>query len=96
MNTPSLDLYLEYKARKATQIFIFLLDREALWLDEDTCWVHHLRSPCHLLRMTPEEFKMLDIGVHPKTVVTKASQEMRTFNGVPTIQQLRKTLTELI
>jgi hypothetical protein len=93
--TPGLDRFLELKENKVSQTFIFLLEEEASWLDEETCWVHHLRSPVHLIRLSDEEFKILDIGVHPKTVITKAGKEIQTFNGVPRVQVLKKILSSL-
>lgn len=93
---PGLDRYLQLKERKTPQIFVFLLgEEEHTWLDEETCWVHRLRVPCHVVRLTEDEFRILDIGVHPKTVITKGGNDVLSFSGVPHVNTLTKCLHSL-
>lgn len=94
MDNISIDTFMELKKRKTTQVFIFLLKGESSWLDQSTSWINHIRFPVHMIRMTEEGFKTLDIGVHPKVVITKDGNEVKTLSGIPGMADLNEILSK--
>jgi hypothetical protein len=96
MQTLGYEQYLEAWSTPGVRLFVVLLDQELPFLTEqDSNWIHHLRIPTHFVRLTEEEFKLLDYGTHPKAVLMDGSKELHSFRGVPSMSDLQRTLRKL-
>lgn len=78
------------------RVFIFVLGDELQNLDLETHWVRHLNVSVFVIRLSEEEFRILDFGVHPKVMIMKNGKEVRQFNGIPRPNELTKILREII
>ena len=89
------DQFMEQKDRKGLTLYIFLLGDEYSHLDNDSSWVHYFDIRTCLVRLTVDEFKMLDIGVHPKIIAFRDGKEVKEFNGIPPLQKLKKLFSKI-
>lgn len=79
------------------RVFVFLLGDELQFLNNDTHWLHHLeRASTYIVRCAQSDFKALEIGRHPKTLVfhNKVS-ELAGFNGIPAQSELNACLRRI-
>jgi len=76
-------------------VFLFLLEGECPHLDSETSWVHYSHYPTYLVRLKEHEFHMMDIGIHPKTIVTKKGRELLEVKGLLSPDSLKKELRKL-
>lgn len=90
-----LDRYLKLKEGNKYNIFIFLLGDEYRHLNNETAWIHYVKEPVYLVRLKESEFQMLDIGVHPKTLVYFKGREMKEYNGIPQLHTLKRDMVIL-
>jgi hypothetical protein len=91
----TLEQYLVLKEKKNFNLFIFLLDNEYSYLNNEATWLHTLHMPVYLVRMNDEEFHMMDFGVHPKVLGTKKGKEILEVNGLPNINYLQYRLAQM-
>lgn len=79
----TLDQYLEIKEDISVGLCVFLLNGEISNIDSDRSWVTASKHDFYLVRMSEEEFKSMDICVHPKTFIIKNGKEIKEINGFP-------------
>jgi len=91
----SLSQYLNLKEKKLLQVFIFLLDNEYSYLNNDTTWLYTMQLPIYLVRMSEDEFHTMDFAIHPKVIGTKCGKEVLEMNGLPSIKYLRYKISQL-
>jgi hypothetical protein len=80
------------------RVFVFLLKDEFQFLNSDTHWLHHLeKAQTYVVRCEESDFKALEIGRHPKTLVfyNKVS-ELASYNGIPAQAELNACLRRII
>ena len=90
-----LDRYLKLKEKDNLTIFVFLLGDEYPHLDNDSAWIHYVKERVYLVRLREDEFGILDIGIHPKTIVYKKGRELKEYNGIPQLHAFRKDMANL-
>lgn len=90
-----LDRYLKLKEKDDFAIFVFLLGNEYPHLNNDTAWIHYIKERVYLVRLNEEEFGMLDIGVHPKTIVYKKGREIKEYSGIPQLNSFKQDMLKL-
>ena len=90
-----LEGYLSLKESESLKVFIFLLGDEYPHYNSDSSWVHYVKENVHLVRLTHEEFKMLDIGVHPKLIVYKGGKDLKEYNGVIPLKIFQSEMNKL-
>ncbi len=78
----NLEQYLETKEDIEFGFVVFLLDEE-IRLIGDSSWLRTTMSEAYAVKMTKEDFKSMDIGVHPKTFLVKDGKEIFEINGIP-------------
>ena len=88
----SFDTFMEAKNAKGISAFIFLLDQEYSHLDSASSWIHYSQHNIRIVRLSEDEFRMLDIGVHPKVIVYRNGRETKELNGIPSLPKLRSLL----
>lgn len=86
------DEFMEAKNTKGISAFIFLLGKEYSHLDSESSWVHYSNFNIHVVRLSEEEFGMLDIGIHPKIIIYRDGRESKELNGIPPLPKLRSIL----
>jgi hypothetical protein len=42
-----------------------------------------------------DDFGILDIGVHPKTIVYRKGREIKEYNGIPLLQTFRQDIQKI-
>lgn len=89
MQVINLDQYLRLKEKAAVQFFIFFLDDEYAHLNTESTWLHDLRYPTYLVRMSKDDFNCMDIAIHPKIFCTSSGKELFQINGLPNLRYLR-------
>jgi hypothetical protein len=95
-NAISFEEFLDIKEQKGTSVFVLLLDNELPHLSNgEVCWLDNLHENVAVVRLTAEEFKVLDYGVHPKTLIVKDGAEMAEFRGLPSQRELTQFLKGL-
>lgn len=94
-NVIDLDDYLKLKQSNNFTVFIFLLGNEYPHLDHDSSWIHYVKERVYLVRLQEDEFGMLDIGVHPKTIVYQGGREVKEYNGIPQLQTFKNQMQKL-
>lgn len=94
-NSITLDDYLKLKEKKNLTIFIFLLQDEFPHLNLSSSWLQHLKEEIYLLRLKESDFKMLDIGIHPKVIVYRQGRELKEFNGILPLKSFRSEMEKL-
>jgi hypothetical protein len=93
--TIDIDEFLKLKEKPALQVFIFLLDGELSYLEYDTSWLGYIGRPIYLVRMNEEEFRMMDMAIHPKILVTRKGRELCEMNGLPKMEVLKRKIQNL-
>ena len=93
--TISLSQYLTTKEKKTLQFFIFLLDDEYSYLNNETTWLNTLQIPTYVIRMPEADFHTMDFAVHPKIVCTRSGKELLEINGLPNIKFLQYKISQL-
>lgn len=73
--------------QKGYSVIIFCLGDEFPQLNDGKFWLLGYDN-VYLGRCDLEEFKMLDIGVHPKTIIFQNGRELQSFNGIPSRSQV--------
>lgn len=91
----SLSQFLTAKEKNILQIFIFLLDDEYPYLDNETTWLNNFNVPMHIIRMPLDEFHTMDFAVHPKVICTKKGKELFELNGLPSIKFLQHKISQI-
>lgn len=86
------DEFAEQKNKKGTMVYLFLLKDEYSIINTDQFWLSQFCDFVRTVRCDLEEFRVLDIGVHPKTIVFKNGKETEMLNGVPDVQFFQKIL----
>jgi autonomous glycyl radical cofactor GrcA len=94
-NVVDLEEYLKLKEKKILTVFIFLLDDEYPHLEMNTSWLHYVKEQVYLVRLSEDEFRMLDIGVHPKIIVFHGGKELKEYNGIIPIKTFRAEMLKL-
>jgi len=89
------DEFMKLKAGKGLRIFIFLEGNESSHLDSESSWVRYFNVQIRLVRLNLDEFKMLDIGVHPKIIFFRDGREFKELNGIPSVTKFRSILQKL-
>jgi hypothetical protein len=79
----TLEQYLEIKEDIELAIVVFLLGEE-IRLIGDSSWLKQTMLEAYAVRLDEEDFKSMDIGVHPKTFLIKDGKEIFEINGIPT------------
>lgn len=78
------DDFLTLKEKSGIKIFVFFLDNEYKELtDNPSGMLKHIQHELFCIRLNSEEFRMLDIGKHPKVLVYKNGKEIFSINGIP-------------
>ena len=90
----TLSQYLIAKEKSNMQIFIFLLNGEYPYLNNENTWMHSIQTPAYFIRMTEEEFHTMDFAVHPKIVGTKKGKEIFEINGLPSLKYLQHKISQ--
>lgn len=89
----TIDEYYEIREKNKKVIFIVLKEDEYGFLSEHgKHWLHHFYVPVYVLRLKEQDFVLLEIGVHPKVIVTHGYDDIAEFNGLPHIQEIEKIL----
>lgn len=83
MQEINLDQYLEIKEDIKVGLVVFLLNDELSHMVGTSSWLNHTMLDVNVVRMSKEEFKIMDIGVYPKTFLIKDGQEVLEINGIP-------------
>ncbi len=83
IHSVNLDQYTEIKEDIDVGFAVFLLNDEMKDLNNENNWLSSSPTEFYLVRMSEEEFKMMDIGVHPKTFIIKNGKEIKELNGFP-------------
>jgi hypothetical protein len=78
----NLEQYLETKEDIAIGIVVFLLGEE-IRLIGDSSWLRQTMLEVYAVKMDENDFKSMDIGVHPKTFIIKDGKEIFEINGIP-------------
>lgn len=89
------DEFMEVKGSKGLNVFIFLENDEYSHLDNESSWVHYFNVRIRLVRLSLDEFKMLDIGVHPKIIFFRDGREFKEMNGIPSVTKFRSILNKM-
>ena len=85
--------FVDAKDEKGAQVFIFLLENEYNLFNKESYWINNFAlCPIKTVRCTLEEFKVLDIGIHPKTVIMFNGKEYALLNGLPAMAELKQIL----
>lgn len=79
----NIDQYTEIKEDIDLGFAVFLLNDEQKDLNNESNWINSSPIDFYLIRMSKEEFKFMDIGVHPKTFIIKNGKEIKELNGFP-------------
>lgn len=79
----NLEQYLETKEDIALAIVVFLLGGE-IHLIGDSSWLRQTMLEVYAVQLNEDDFKSMDIGVHPKTFIIKDGKEIFEINGIPT------------
>jgi len=88
VNKIVLDQYLEIKEDIDLGVVVFFLDEKYNHLISDSHWLHFTKLEVYAVKMTVEDFKSMDIGVHPKTFIIKDGKEIFEINGIPSEEAL--------
>ena len=83
MNEIGLDQYLEIKEDIDLGIVVFLLGDKYNHILSDSHWLRFTSLEVYVVKMSVEDFKSMDIGVHPKTFLIKDGKEIFEINGIP-------------
>lgn len=86
------DRFVELKQRPGLRVFVFLLGNEYPYMDSDSNWIRFLKEEVYVVRLTEEEFQILDIGVHPKIFFFLDGKEVFEHNGIPNFQTMKDLL----
>ena len=86
------DGFADTKTQPGLRIFLFLLENEMGFVEKEFHWLNFLMEEINLVRLTKEEFNLLDIGIHPKLIITKDGNEAIHFNGLPSSEILKKLI----
>ena len=89
------DGFMKAKEAKGVNIFIFLLHDEFSYLDSESSWIRYVQEHVQVVRLSEEEFTMLDIGVHPKIIFFRNGREFKELNGIPPVNKFRNLLHKL-
>ena len=89
------DEFMKVKENKGLNIFIFLEGNEHSHLNNESSWVHYFDVCIRLVRLSLDEFKMLDIGVHPKIIFFSDGREFKEINGILSITKFRSILNKM-
>jgi hypothetical protein len=84
--------FVDLKDSLKSMACIFLLNNEYKFLEEEHHWIGSIQEKIYLVRMSKDEFRTMDIGIHPKFIVFKYGEESYSSNGVPTLNKIRDTL----
>lgn len=95
VNVVDMDGFLSLKESDILKVFIFLLGDECPHLNNDSSWIHYVKENVYLVRLAHEEFKMLDIGVHPKVIVYRKGKELKEYNGVIPLKTFQAEMNKL-
>jgi len=91
----SLDQYLIAKEKNIVQVFIFLLDGEYPYLDNDTTWLDNFSTPICVVRMSLDDFHSMDFATHPKVVGIKKGKELFELSGLPSLRFLKYKISQI-
>jgi hypothetical protein len=83
LNEIGLDQYLEIKEDIELGVVVFFLGGKFNHLISDSHWLCCSSLEVYIVKMTVEDFKSMDIGVHPKTFIIKEGREIFEINGIP-------------
>ena len=89
------DSFIELKNNSGIKMFVLLLGNECLYLNDRNNWLWHISCNVYIVRLSQEEFSMLDIGRHPKILITNNGKEVYTHDGVMPYEQLKKVLNDI-
>ena len=89
------DGFMKAKEAKGVRIFIFLLGDEFSHLDNESSWIRYSKVQIQLVRLDQDEFRMLDIGIHPKIIFFRNGREFKEINGIPSVTKFRSLLHKL-
>lgn len=89
------DKFMELKNTSKLKAFVFLLNNEYPYLNETTTWLDSVGCPVYVVRLTKQEFHMLDIGKHPKIVFFKKGKEILECEGTPNLRVLKTELNKI-
>jgi hypothetical protein len=78
------------------RVFVFLLNDEYKIVDLDNHWFNHSLYHTTVIRLTEEEFHMLDMARHPKILVTKHGKELFQINGIPDPEVFERKMKGII
>lgn len=92
MNSIKFDSFIELKNSKGIKIFVLLLEDEYSYLNDHNNWLWHVSCDVYMVRLSLDEFSMLDMGKHPKVLITNNGKEVYTHNGIVLYEQLKKVL----
>ena len=85
--------FVDIRDEKGAQVFVFLLENEYTIFNRASYWINNFTlCPIKIVRCTLEEFKVLDIGVHPKTIIMFNGKEYALLNGLPAMAEVRQIL----
>jgi len=80
----NLDQFLEIKEDIDLGVVVFFLGDKYSHLISESHWLNFTNMDAYIVKMTVEDFKAMDIGVHPKTFLIKDGKETFEINGIPT------------
>ncbi len=83
MNQIGLDQYLEIKEDIEVGVVVFFLEEKYNHLISESHWLNFTSLEVYAVKMSAEDFKSMDIGVHPKTFIIKDGKEIFEINGIP-------------
>lgn len=90
-----LDQYLEVKEDIDRGAVVFLKQKDLLNISGEASSLSIYPVPVYLVEMTDEDFRSMDIGVHPKTFLILKGKEVKEYNGIPGENLLEEDLDEL-
>jgi len=89
------DEFMTAKEDKGVNIFFFLLDNEYSHLDNESSWIRYSNVSIRLVRLNKDEFRMLDVGLHPKIIFFRNGREFKEINGIPSVTKFRSLIQKL-
>jgi len=91
----SLDQFFDIKEKNLLQLFVFLLDREYLYLNNETTWLDNFNIPIYIIRMALDDFHSMDFATHPKVLVVKKGKELFELSGLPSLKYLQQKISQI-
>jgi len=90
------DAYVDEIGKPGVGIFVLLLEDEYAYLGaQDSHWLNHTNERTFVVRLSVDDFKILDYGVHPMFQFYLNGKEFRSLRGVISLDTFSKVLKDI-